>query len=159
MLVLTLIFDSQRIQFRTVYQLVAETTALFERLVAELPAGAAAVHVRQHSAGTSIDVRPANPASAKFGVHTDDFEIHSFGFGPRSQWEFPWERRYRKGEKDVLTEIEEMARAVIAGHCELKRGLFWLTAELHVGDYTYKVTDLPMFGIPFSKRQYAPYAD
>ena len=151
-------FVSQRIQFRTVNQLAAEVTALFERLVAELPAGTAAVHVRQHSAGTSIDVKPANPASADFRVHADEFELCSFGFGPRSQWEFPWERRYRKGEKDVVTEIEEMARAVIAGNCELKRGLFWLTAKIHVGDYTYKVTDVPMFGIPFSERRYAPYA-
>jgi hypothetical protein len=141
-----------------VYQLVSEITALFERLVAELPAGTATVHVRQHSAGTSIEVKPANPASANFGVHADDFELYSFGFGPRSQWEFPWERRYRKGEKDVLTEIEEMARAVIAGHCELERGFFSLTAKIHVGDYTYGVTDMPMFGIPFSKRLYVPYA-
>jgi len=149
---------SQGIQFPTVHQLVADITALFERLVAELPAGTAAVHVRPHSAGTSIDVKPANPASADFGVHADDFELYSFGFGPRSRWEFPSERRYRKGEKDILTEIEEMARAIIAGTRELKRGLFWLTAKIDVGDYTYRVTDLPMFGIPFSKRQYAPYA-
>ncbi len=115
------------------------------------------VHVRQHTAGASILVKPTNPASADFGVHADDFELYSFGFGPRSQWEFPWERRYRNDEKDILAEVEEMARAVIAGNCELRRGLFWLTAKIHVGDYTYRVTDLPMFGIPFSKRHYAPY--
>jgi hypothetical protein len=141
-----------------VYQLVAETTALFERLLAELPAGTAAVHVRQHSAGTSIQVEPTNPASANFGVHADDFELYSFGFGTRSQWEFPWERRYRKGEKDVLTEIEEMARAVIAGNCEQRRGPFWLIGKIRVGDYTYKVTNLPMFPIPpFWTRHYAPF--
>jgi hypothetical protein len=141
-----------------VYQFVAEITALFEHLVAELPAGIAAVHVRQVSAGTLIDVKPTNPASAAFGVHADDFELYSFGFGPRSQWEFPWERRYRKGEKDVLTEVEEMARAVIAGNCEQRRGPFWLVGKIHVGDYTYKVTDLPMFPIsPFWTRRYAPF--
>jgi hypothetical protein len=137
---------------------VAEVTALFERLVAELPTGSAAVHVRQVSAGTLIDVKPTNPASAGFGVHADDFELYSFGFGPRSQWEFPWERRYRKGEKGVLTEIEEMARAVIAGNCEQRRGPFWFIGKIHVGDYTYKVTDLPMLPIPpFWKRHYAPF--
>jgi hypothetical protein len=138
--------------------LVAELTALFERLVAELPAGTAAVHVAQVAAGTLISVKPTNPASADFGVHADDFELFSFGFGPRSQWEFPWERRYRNGEKDILTEIEEMSRAIIAGNCELKRGPFWLTGKIHVGDYTYKVTDLPMFPIPpFWRRYYAPF--
>jgi hypothetical protein len=141
-----------------VYQLVAEITSLFERLVAELPAGTAAVHVRQVSAGTLIDVKPTNPASSNFGVHADDFELYSFGFGPRSQWEFPWERRYRKGEKDILTEIEEMARAVIAGNCEQRRGPFSLVGKIRVGDYTYKVRDLPMFPIPpFWTRRYAPF--
>jgi len=103
-------------------------------------------------------VRPTNPASANFGVHADDFELYSFGFGRRSQWEFPWERRYRKGEKDVLTEIEEMARAVIAGNCEQRRGPFWLIGKIQVGDYTYRVTDIPMIPIPpFWTRHYAPF--
>ncbi len=139
------------------YQLVAEITALFERLVAELPAGTAAVHVRQVSVGTLIDVNPTNPASAKFGVLADDFELYNFGIG-RSQWEFPWERRYRKGEKDILIEIEEMARAVIVGDCEQRRGPFWLVGKIHVGNYTYKVTNLPKLPIPpFWTRHYAPF--
>ncbi|HEX8838081.1 MAG TPA: hypothetical protein VF748_14165 [Candidatus Acidoferrum sp.] len=152
------VYASSAVKFRTVDHLVAKVTALFERLVAELPAGTAAVLVRQVAAGTLISVKPTNPASADFGVHADDFELFSFGFGPRSQWEFPWERRYRNGEKDILTEIEEMSRAVIAGNCELRRGPFWLTGKIHVGDYAYKVTDLPMFPIPpFSRRYYAPF--
>jgi hypothetical protein len=142
-----------------VYQLLSEITALFERLVAELPAGTAAVHVRQVSVGTVIGVKPTNPASAFFRVLADDFELYSFAFARRAYWEFPWERRYRKGEKDVLTEIEEMARAVIAGKCEQRRGLFWLISKIHVGDYTYKVTSLPVLPIPpFWTRQYAPFA-
>jgi hypothetical protein len=50
--------------------MIAELTALFERLVAELPAGTAAVRVRQFSRdnATQIDVKPTNPASADFGV-------------------------------------------------------------------------------------------
>ena len=142
------------------YQLAAELTALFQRLVAELPAGAAAVHVRSRVfAGTLIDVKPTNPASAKFGVYADDFELYSFGLGRRSQWEFPWERRYREGEKDILTEIEEMARAVITGHCEQRRGPFWLIGKIHVGDYTSRVTDLPVCQYPplSGTRRYAPF--
>ena len=92
------------------YQLVTEITALFERLVAELPEGTAAVHVKQVSVGTVIEVKPTNPASASFSVLADDFELYSFHlYG--SHWEFPWERRYPKGEEDILTEIEEMTRA------------------------------------------------
>jgi hypothetical protein len=139
-----------------VYQLLSEITALFERLVAELPAGTAAVHVSQ--GGTVIGVKPTNPASAFFRVLADDFELYSFSLGRRAYWEFPWERRYRKGEKDVLTEIEEVARAVIAGKCEQRRGPFWLISKIHVGDYTYEVTSLPMLPIPpFWTRQYAPF--
>jgi hypothetical protein len=40
------------------------------------------------------------------GYMTFNFELYNFGIG-WSQWEFPWERRYRKGEKDIPTEIEE----------------------------------------------------
>jgi hypothetical protein len=76
---------------------VAETTAVFERLVAEHRAGTAAVHVRQVSAGTVIDVKRTNPAFANFGVLADDFERYTFDIG-QSQRGFPWERRYRKGE-------------------------------------------------------------
>lgn len=140
--------------------MVAELTVLFERLVSELPAGLAAVTVRQSARdmAAAIDVKPTNPASANFGVLADKVQLYSFGFGPMSQWEFPWERRYRKGEKDELTEIEEMSRAVIAGRCELTRGPFWLTGKIYVGDYTYRMTDLPMLPIPpFWRRQYAPY--
>lgn len=140
------------------YHVAAEVIALFERLVAELPLGAASVSVSHVSAGTLVDVKPTNPASARFGVHADDFEIYSFGVGRRAQWEFPWERRYRKGEKDILVEIEEMARAVIAGNCEQRKGPFWVTSKIHVGQYTYRVLDLPMLPIPpFWTRHYAPF--
>lgn len=138
----------------------AGVKSLLERLVAELPPGSATVHTHslpRDADVSAIEVKPNNPASTDFRVLADETQVYVFGFGPVSNWEFPWERRYRKDEKDVLTEIEEMSRAIIAGNCELGRGLFWLTAKIHVGDYTYRVTDLPMFGIPFSKRHYAPY--
>jgi hypothetical protein len=138
--------------------LVAEVTSLLERLVAELPAGTATVSAQSLRDVSAIEVNPNNPASSNFRVLADETQVYVFGFGPRSNWEFPWERRYRRGEKDVLTEIEEMSRAVIAGDCDLTRGPFWLTARIHVAEYTYKVTDLPMFPIPpFWKRHYAPY--
>ena len=92
-------------------------TELFERLAAELPAGTASLNVYdvQGGQGTVVELRPANPACADFGVHVEDgSDIVDFSFG-RATWEFPYERRYRSGEKDIITEIEEMSRAVIAG--------------------------------------------
>jgi hypothetical protein len=69
-----------------------------------------------------------------------------------------WERRYRKGEKDILTEIEEMARAVIAGNCEQKGGPFWLYGKIHASDYTYKMMYLAVLPISsFWTRHYAPF--
>jgi hypothetical protein len=105
-----------------------------------------------------VEFRPANSACADFGVHVEDgSDLVDFSFG-RSTWEFPYERRYRNGEKDIITEIEEMSRAVIAGNCEVKRRPFWATSSIHVGKYTYSVSDLPMFPIPpFGTLRYAPY--
>jgi len=145
-----------------VYHLVAEITALFERLVAELPAGTATIQFSSSTLGTVIGVKPTNPACANFDVLTNDIEPYSFGIG-QLRWSFRWERRgfrweprYRT-EKDILIEIEAMARAVIAGNCEQRRGPFWLICKIHVGDYTYRLMDWPIFGIPFSTRHYAPY--
>jgi hypothetical protein len=140
--------------------MVKRLTELFERLAAELLPGTASANVYdvQGGQGTVVELRPANPASADFSVHMEDgSDIVDFSFGPAT-WEFPYERRYRNGEKDIITEIEEMSRAVIAGNCEVKRRPFWATSRIHVGEYTYSVSDLPMFPIPpFGTRRYAPY--
>ncbi len=133
---------------------------LFERLAAELPPGTASLKVYdvQGGQGTVVELKPANPACADFGVHAEDIsDIVDFSFG-LATWELPYERRYRNGEKDIITEIEEMSRAVIAGNCEVRRRPFWATSCIHVGEYTYSVSDLPMFPIPpFGTRRYAPY--
>jgi hypothetical protein len=140
--------------------MVEQLTALFERLAAELPPGTASVNVHkvQGGQGTVVELRPTNPLCADFGVHTEDgSDLLDFSFG-RATWEFPYERRYRSGEKDIITEIEEMSRAIIAGQCEVSRRPFWATSRIHVGDYTYTVTDMPMFPIPpFGTCRYEPY--
>lgn len=112
----------------------------------------------QGGQGTVVELRPANPACADFGVHTEDrSDLVDVSFG-LATWEFPYERRYRNGEKDIITEIEEMARAVVAGDCEVRRRPFWATSCIHVGEYTYRVLDLPRFPIPpFGTRRCAPY--
>ncbi len=140
--------------------MIAELTALFERLVSELPPGTTTLKVREAPPGsgaTVIELIPTNPAAAHFGIHCDDFEVFSVGF-ERSQWEFPYERRYRKGEKDVLTEMEEMSRAVIAGKCDVTRRWFCEIGRIYAEGYTYQVTELPKVPRPpFGTRRYAPY--
>ncbi len=141
--------------------MVKRLTELFARLAAELPPGTASLSVYdvQGGYGTVVELRPANPACADFSVHVEDgSDIVDFSFG-LATWEFPYERRYQNGEKDIITEIEEMSRAVTSGNCEVRRRRpFWATSFIHVGEYTYSVSDLPMFPIPpFRTLRYAPY--
>jgi hypothetical protein len=94
-------------------------TELLERLAAEFPPGTASLNVYDvpGGQGTVVELRPANPACAGFAVHAEDIsDFVDFSF-VRATWEFPYERRYRNGEKDIITEIEEMSRAAIAGNC------------------------------------------
>ncbi len=141
--------------------MLSELTALSERLAGELPAGTAALDIHQDTKGigTIVELKPANPASASCGVFADEFVFFGFRFGEFSRWELQFDRRYRDGEKDIIAEVEEMARAVIAGQCEMNRGLFWVVGRIHVSGYTYtKITDVPLFSVfPFGKRRYAPY--
>jgi hypothetical protein len=140
--------------------MVTRLKELFERLAAELPPGTASMNVYevQGGQGTVVELRPANPGSADFGVHVEDgSDIVDFSFG-LATWEFLYERRYRNGEKDIITEIEEMSRAVVAGNCEVRRRPFWSTSCIHVGEYTYSVSDMPKFPMPpFGTKRYAPY--
>ena len=140
--------------------MLAEVTELFDRLFRELPAGAGTLNISPARNGLSVvELKPTNRAAARLGVISDDFEVHSFGFGERSRWEFPHERRYKKGEKDIATEIEEMSRAVIEGRGKERRGWFSLTGSISVGDYTYEIKNVPMFPLPpFWTRHYAPYS-
>jgi len=140
--------------------MIKRLTELFGRLAAELPPGTASLNVYDvpGGQGTILELRPANPACAGFGIHGEEMsDIIDFYFG-RATFEFPYERRYQNGEKDIITEIEEMSRAVIAGNCEVKRRPFWATSCIHVGEYTYRVSDIPVFSIPpFGTLRYAPY--
>jgi hypothetical protein len=57
--------------------MVAELTALFERLVADLPTGTAVVRVHhsERDGMTTINIEPTNPASADFGVVADEVTL------------------------------------------------------------------------------------
>jgi len=135
---------------------------LFERLAAELPPRAASVTVRsvQKGAGTVVTLIPANSEAADFSVHLEEgLDLVDFSFG-HGTWELPFEGRYSNGKKDNLAEVEEMARAIIAGNCDVKRVLFWVTSRIHVEGFTYGVNDLPVFSAPpYRLRRYAPYVN
>ena len=132
-----------------------DVEALLQRLAHELPVGAARLRIFEHG----VELTPANSAAAKFSVIADESAVYTFSFGSRSYWEFPYERRYRYDEKSVSTEIEEMSKAVIAGHCEEGRGLLSVSGRIYVGDYTYRTTTIPVLSLPrFGTRRYVPYS-
>ena len=64
--------------------------------------------MRQVSAGAVIEVKPATPASANFGVHADYFELYSIGLG------HPGSAAIAKA-KDILTGIERRTSQSIFG--------------------------------------------
>ena len=111
--------------------------------------------------GSVVEVLPSNAKSASFGVHVDDGVGYvDFSFGRIGTWELPDEgRSHQAGAVQLVQEVEQMARAVIAGKCDETRGLFSLASRVFVQGYTYnKVVDLPMLPIPpFGTRRYAPY--
>jgi hypothetical protein len=136
---------------------------LFERLVAELPSDTARLNIYRvpKGDGTVIELLPTNRDSASYGVHVDDDGIDylDFSVGRIGTWELPQEGRNRKASAEqLLLEIEQMSRAIIAGKCEETRGPFWLTSKIYADGYTYKMVDMPMLPIlPFRTRRYAPY--
>jgi len=140
-----------------------EVKAVLEHLLAELPPDSARLNVYRvaKNDGAVIELIPNNPNAASIEVHVDDGADYvdlSFG-GGGGTWELPLESRYKNANKSqMLVEVEEMCRAVIAGHCRKSRGAFWLTSRIDAGDFTYKLTDWPIFGIPFTTRRYASYA-
>jgi hypothetical protein len=135
-------------------------TALLKRLGAELPPGTATLRVYQvpRGSGSVVELEPTNRAAAEFGVVCDDVGLYNFSFGALSNWDFPYERRYKYDEKDILTEVEEMSRAIIAGRCEETRRWFCMTGRIYVEGHTYEMTNLPMLPRPpFGTRRYQPY--
>ena len=143
--------------------MIEQFKSLFEMLVAELPSGTAKVKFYRvpRGDGLVIEVLPSNQQSASFGVHVDDGGNYvDFSCGRIGTWELPQEgRNHEAGAEQLIQEVEQMARAVIAGKCDKTRGLFSLTSRVYVEGYTYKVVDLPMLPIPpFGTRRFAPYA-
>lgn len=136
--------------------------ALFEQIVAELPPKLATLEVRhtRNDDGFIFELLPAKEGCAPIMVHKDDeVELVDFSFGGSGTWELPYEGRYKSADSsNVLPEVEQLIRAVVAGHCEIKHRLISVVSAVYVETYTYRVVDVLRFSFPpFTTRRYKPY--
>ena len=92
--------------------------AMLEKLLSELPPGAAVLRERRtrRDDGTLFELIPSNHDAAAILVHVEDrFDLVDFSFGESGTWELPVEGRNRNAGIDgILSEVEDMCRAVIA---------------------------------------------
>jgi hypothetical protein len=135
---------------------------LFEKLVSELPTDCAILHVRRiyKDDGTLFELVPVNKECAPISVHVEDeVELVDFSFGQSGTWELPCEGRSKNGDSHtILLEIEQLIRAVVGGHCEIRRRLLSVFSEVYVEDYTYCIVDVLRFSFPpFTTTRYKPY--
>ena len=139
---------------------------LLKHLLAELPPDVASLEVKRATPsgeGMIAVLRPQNPAAASVVAHTENglgLVDLSFGeYGPT--WELPIEGYNSKAnKKELLQEVEDMCRAVIAGNCQHKRGLFSIRGNIQVNNHLYRVTDMFVFRpVPPLRgtRKYEPY--
>lgn len=141
-----------------------ELVGLLKKLLGELCPGEASLDVRSVSGGTVAVLEPTNPSSACIVTHAErGLELIDFSFGKYGPtWELPTEGYMPNPSKaDLLHEVEEMCRAVIAGRCEHRRRLLSVTGQVRVGNHTYRVRDLLVWHVnpPFKGvRKYDPYA-
>jgi hypothetical protein len=143
-----------------------ELVELLDRLLAELPPNVASTEVKRrgpNGEGVVVVLKPQNPASAAVVLHAESgLAVVDFSFGEYGPtWELPMEGDNPEADKkEVLQEINEMCRAVVAGNCKHSRGFLSISGTIHVGERPYKTTDLlvlrampPLRGT----RDYQPY--
>lgn len=145
-----------------------ELTNRLKQLVSELPPNAASLEVGsvpRTGKGVWVTLKPANPAAASIGAYAEnglDMIYFSFGdYGPT--WELPIEGYNCDASKEeLLREVEDMSRAVMAGNCEHSRGLLSIRGSIQVGGRPYRVTDFFVLrAIPPLRgtRKYEPYSE
>ncbi len=129
-----------------------DLVALFERLLAEMPPHVASLEVRRvgrNKEGLQATLTPRNPGAASLWVHAEKgVGLVDLGFGDwDNAWELPIEGRNPKaGKEELLQEVRELCKAVIAGNCRYERGFLSRTASIGVeGGPPYRVTDIPVF--------------
>jgi hypothetical protein len=120
-----------------------ELVILFARLHADLPPGIASLAVRRTDAhGAHVTVFPRNPRAASVWAHAENgVPLIDFGFGEyEPTWELPLEgENPEAGREELFLELEQLCRAVMAGHCENRRRFLSLGSVVRVGPRDYKV--------------------
>ena len=117
-----------------------ELIALLNTLLAELPSNVASLEVMRaqpKSNGVIAKLKPRNPAAASVVLHAENgCGIIDFCFGEyEPTWELPYEgSNPRPSKKELLQEVEQMCRAVMAGGCHHARRLFGVRGTILVGD-------------------------
>jgi hypothetical protein len=141
-----------------------ELVTLIKNQMAELPPNVATLGItRPKSDGVVAVVTPTNPAAARVVVHTaNGHGIVNFSFGEYlTTWELPFDgHNFRANKEELLQEIGEMCRAVMAGNCEQKPGLLSIRASIQVGSRPYMVAHLAVFhaALPlWGTQKYEPY--
>src|SRR5689334_2204494 len=114
--------------------------ALFDILLGEFPSGTATLDMRRtrNDDGTLFELLPSNPLAASIMVHVEDtVDLADFSFGESGTWELPYEGRNPKaGVEGILSEIEDMCRAVMGGKCECRQGWFSSASRIFVDGFT-----------------------
>jgi len=141
-----------------------EHVDLLRRRLAELPTDAASLQVkraRQNGEGVIATLKPRNATSAAIITHTENgLNLVDFRFGEYGPtWELPIDTE-KANKSEVLSRLQEMCQAVIAGNCKHKRGFLSVTGIIQIGNKPHKVTDVLVFRASprlSGKRQYEPY--
>ena len=140
-----------------------DLVSLLRKLLAELPANVASINVRSVFGGTVAVLQPTNPSSACVVTHAErGLPLVDFSFGKYSPtWELPAEGYTRDATKaELLLEVEQMCKAVIAGRCEHRRGFLSVSGEVRVGNRSYRARNVLVWRVapPFNGVQtYEPY--
>jgi hypothetical protein len=144
-----------------------DLVAQFQQLLAEMPPDAASLEVRRvgrNKEGIQVTLTPGNPGAAALWAHAEKGRhLVDFGFGDWSNtWELPIEGRNPKaGKEELLQEVRELCKAIIAGNCRYERGFLSRTASIQVeGRPRYRITDTPIFRTRpplYGTRLYEPY--
>ncbi len=120
-----------------------ELISLLEDLRKTVPSNAASVEVRPANGGGILAIlKPTNPAAASVTAHAENgFSQIDVSFGKHvPTWELPFfGRSPNPGKKELLQEVEQFCRAVIAGHCEHTRGVLSVVGKIDIGGESYKV--------------------
>ncbi len=128
-----------------------ELVELLNNLLSEIPPNVASLEVKRagpNGEGVVVVLKPQNPASAAVVCHAENgLGLVDFSFGEYGPtWELPIEGDNPEASKnEVLQEIGEMCRSVVAGHCKHKRGFLSITGSIQVGGCRYRITDLLVF--------------